>query len=104
MFLPVSLEEEIELANGEKIKGMIIKSGITIIVGGGYSGKSTLLDSIELGIYNHIPGDGREYVITSANSLRTDSEDGRAVYNVNIRPFLIIFLIIQIYQILHKSC
>lgn len=84
---PVSLEEEIELANGEKIKGMIIKSGITIIAGGGYSGKSTLLDSIELGIYNHIPGDGREYVITSANSLRTDSEDGRAVYNVNIRPF-----------------
>ena len=66
---------------------MIIKSGITIIAGGGYSGKSTLLDSIELGIYNHIPGDGREYVITNANSLRTDSEDGRVVYNVNIRPF-----------------
>lgn len=84
---PVSLEEEIELANGEKIKGMLIKSGITIIAGGGYSGKSTLLDSIELGIYNHIPGDGREYVITNANSLRTDSEDGRVVYNVNIRPF-----------------
>lgn len=84
---PKELEITIPLENENKIKGMAIRKGITIITGGGYSGKSTLLDSIELGIYNHIPGDGREYVITNIDSLKTNSEDGRIVQSVNIKPF-----------------
>lgn len=84
---PKELEIIIPLENGKVIMGMGIKKGITIITGGGYSGKSTLLDSIELGIYNHVLGDGREYVITSIDSLKTNSEDGRIVQSVNIKPF-----------------
>lgn len=84
---PKSLEVTIPLDDGKSITGMLIKNGIIIITGGGYSGKSTLLDAIELGIYNHIHGDGREYVITNINSLKTNSEDGRIVHSVNINPF-----------------
>ena len=61
---PESMEVELALPHKGKIKGMGIPEGITLIVGGGYHGKSTLLKALELGVYNHIKGDGREYVIT----------------------------------------
>ena len=61
---PQALEVEFDTPNRGKIKGMGIPKGITLIVGGGYHGKSTLLKALELGIYNHIEGDGREFVIT----------------------------------------
>ena len=68
--------------------GMGIRKGVTVITGGGYSGKSTLLDAVSEGIYNHKQGDGREYVITDASAMKISAEDGRSVKNVNISPFI----------------
>lgn len=84
---PQELRTEIPFDRGEKIIGMGIRKGITVITGGGYSGKSTLLDAIEQGIYHHIPGDGREYVLTDRDALKVDAEDGRMVESVNLTPF-----------------
>jgi predicted ABC-class ATPase len=67
---------------------MGIKKGVTVITGGGYSGKSTLLDAISAGIYNHIKGDGREFVITDDTAIKISAEDGRSVKNVNLSPFI----------------
>ena len=67
---------------------MGIPEGITLIVGGGYHGKSTLLKALEQGIYNHVAGDGREYVITSDTAMKIRAEDGRCVSHINISPFI----------------
>lgn len=85
---PPSLEVEFNCPNSGKIKGMGIAEGITLIVGGGYHGKSTLLSAIELGIYNHVPGDGRELVVTNPNAMKIRAEDGRSIAGVNISPFI----------------
>lgn len=85
---PKSLEKTIELSNGFKITGMAIPKGITIITGGGFHGKSTLLNAIEMGVYNHIPGDGREYCISSTDSVKIRAEDGRSVEKVDISTFI----------------
>ncbi|WP_025026919.1 ABC-ATPase domain-containing protein [Caldalkalibacillus mannanilyticus] len=85
---PKSLEIEIPVPHTEPIRGMGIAQGITLIVGGGYHGKSTLLKGIERGVYNHIPGDGREYVITDDSAFKIRAEDGRRVEKVNISPFI----------------
>ena len=68
--------------------GMGIKKGITVITGGGYSGKSTLLDTISKGIYDHVLGDGRELCITDESSFSISAEDGRCIKCVNISPFI----------------
>lgn len=67
---------------------MGIKKGITLIVGGGYHGKSTLLKALELGVYDHIAGDGREYVITDDTAVKLRAEDGRSINNVDISLFI----------------
>ena len=85
---PESMEVEIELPYKGKIKGMGIPEGITLVVGGGYHGKSTLLKALEQGIYEHIEGDGREYVITSETAAKIRAEDGRAVSHIDISPFI----------------
>ena len=85
---PDSLKITIPLKNGEKIDGMGLKKGITIITGGGFHGKSTLLKAIESGIYYHIPGDGREYVITQKDAVKVRAEDGRAISGTDISPFI----------------
>ena len=77
--------DEIEICD---VRGMGIKRGVVVITGGGYSGKSTLLDAISAGIYNHIIGDGRELVITDDSAMKISAEDGRSVKNVNISPFI----------------
>lgn len=84
---PKELAVTIPLSDGTKINGMGLPKGVTVITGGGYSGKSTLLDAIEAGIYNHTPGDGREYVLTDESALRCDAEDGRPVTNLDLSPF-----------------
>ena len=76
---------EIEVAG---IKGMGIKRGVVVITGGGYSGKSTVLNAVSAGIYNHIEGDGRELCITDDTAVTITAEDGRAVSAVNISPFI----------------
>ena len=85
---PPSMRVTIEAPNCGSISGMGIRAGVTLIVGGGYHGKSTLLNAIERGVYNHIPGDGREYVVTDADAVKIRSEDGRRVEGVDISPFI----------------
>ena len=85
---PDSLRISMELPHKGKITGMGIPRGITLIVGGGYHGKSTLLNALELGVYNHIQGDGREYVITDFTAQKLRSEDGRFVKDVDISLFI----------------
>ena len=77
--------DEIEICG---VRGMGIKKGVTVITGGGYSGKSTLLDAISAGIYDHALGDGRELCITDASAVTISAEDGRSVKHVNISPFI----------------
>ncbi|MGH2541864.1 MAG: ABC-ATPase domain-containing protein [Ardenticatenaceae bacterium] len=72
----------------KQISGMGIPNGVTLIVGGGYHGKSTLLHALERGVYPHIPGDGREYVVTNYDAVKIRAEDGRRVERVNISPFI----------------
>jgi predicted ABC-class ATPase len=85
---PPEMEVEVETLHRGKIKGMAIPEGVTLVVGGGFHGKSTLLNAIERGIYPHIPGDGREYVVTHPAAVKIRAEDGRAVERVDIRPFI----------------
>lgn len=84
---PAEQEITIKLSDGTTVSGMGLRKGITVITGGGYSGKSTLLDSLEAGIYNHISGDGREYVITDETATKIYAEDGRYIENTDISPF-----------------
>ena len=85
---PRSMEVVLNLPHKGSLAGMGIPRGITLIVGGGYHGKSTLLKALERGIYNHIEGDGREYVITDPTAMKIRAEDGRSVSHVNISPFI----------------
>ena len=85
---PDSMRREFVLPHKGKISGMAVPSGITLIVGGGYHGKSTLLEAIQMGIYNHISGDGREFVITNNTAIKLRAEDGRGVRNVDISLFI----------------
>ena len=81
-------EVTLNLPGGRTITGLGIRSGITLIVGGGYHGKSTLLKALERGVYNHIPGDGREYVITEDTAMKLRSEDGRSIKQLDISAFI----------------
>ena len=85
---PPTLEVTVELPNNGPIKGMGIPKGVTLIVGGGYHGKSTLLDALERGVYNHIPGDGRDFVVTTSDAVKIRAEDGRRIEGVDISPFI----------------
>lgn len=85
---PKSMEITLDLPHHGPLSGMGIRRGITLIVGGGYHGKSTLLEALELGVYNHIAGDGREYVITDDSALKIRAEDGRSIKKTDISMFI----------------
>ena len=85
---PAGMEVELELPDRRRIKGMGIPKGVTLIVGGGYHGKSTLLEALECGVYNHIAGDGRELVAADSSAVKLRAEDGRSVRNVDISMFI----------------
>ena len=85
---PKSLEITLQLPHKGELKGMGIPQGITMIVGGGFHGKSTLLKALEVGVYNHIAGDGREYVITDDTAVKLRAEDGRSIQKVDISMFI----------------
>jgi len=85
---PEALQVEMICPNRGGMTGMGIRAGVTLIVGGGYHGKSTLLRAIELGIYNHVPDDGREFVITNPAAVKIQAEDGRSIVGVDISPFI----------------
>lgn len=84
---PESLKERFELPN-RTVEGMLLPEGISMIVGGGYHGKSTLLNAIEAGIYDHVPGDGRELVVSEPDAVKIRAEDGRNIEKVDISPFI----------------
>lgn len=85
---PESLRVSLELPYYGTLTGMGIPNGITLIVGGGYHGKSTLLKALEMGVYNHIAGDGREYVITDSSAMKIRAEDGRSIKNTDVSMFI----------------
>jgi predicted ABC-class ATPase len=85
---PTALQVEFNRPNQGSVCGMGIPQGITLIVGGGYHGKSTLLQAIALGIYNHIPQDGREQVVANSTAIKIRAEEGRSIVGVNISPFI----------------
>ena len=93
---PESLRVTIEIPNAiesgdgrtQCISGMGIPNGLTLIVGGGYHGKSTLLQALQRGVYPHVPGDGREYVVTVPDAVKVRAEDGRKIERVNISGFI----------------
>ena len=70
------------------LRGLAVPAGVTLVVGGGYHGKSTLLDALAHGVYDHIPGDGRERCVTEPTAVVIRAEDGRPVRGVDLRPFI----------------
>lgn len=85
---PPELEVAFELPHQGLVRGMGIPKGVSLILGGGYHGKSTLLRALERGVYNHIPGDGRDLVVSLDSGVKIRAEDGRSVTGVDIRPFI----------------
>lgn len=85
---PKTMEQTITLPHRGNITGMAILQGITLIVGGGYHGKSTLLAALQMGVYNHIAGDGREFVITDDTAVKLRAEEGRSIRNTDISLFI----------------
>ncbi len=85
---PSESEVTLQLPDGTAIKGMGIPRGITLLTGGGFHGKSTVLEALELGVYDHRPGDGRELVVTNPTAVKIRAEDGRSVTKTDISPFI----------------
>jgi predicted ABC-class ATPase len=86
---PDALRVELELPNApHRLVGMGLPRGVTLVVGGGYHGKSTLLRALQRGVYPHVPGDGREGVVTDPHAVKVRAEDGRRVARVDISPFI----------------
>ena len=85
---PPSMEVEMDTPRGAKVRGMGIPCGITLIVGGGFHGKSTLLEALQAGVFDKAGGDGRERVVTDPMAIKIRAEDGRAVSSVDISPFI----------------
>ena len=87
-YAPPALQVTLDVPNAGPVRGMGVPRGITLIVGGGFHGKSTLLSAIEQGVYDQIPGDGCEYVVTEASAVKVRAEDGRSVQAVNLSPYI----------------
>ncbi|OUO90211.1 hypothetical protein B5F40_08045 [Gordonibacter sp. An230] len=85
---PAELERSFDLPHAGRITGMAVPRGITLVVGGGYHGKSTLLEALQNGVYNHIAGDGREFALADDTAVKLRAEDGRAIRNVDISLFI----------------
>ncbi|MCF6180126.1 MAG: ABC-ATPase domain-containing protein, partial [Geopsychrobacter sp.] len=85
---PESMGCRVRLPHAGEMSGLLIPEGVTLIVGGGFHGKSTLLQALERGVYDHLPGDGRELVVTTEAAVKIRAEDHRAIREVNISPFI----------------
>lgn len=85
---PPKLEVEFQTLHHGRLKGMGVPHGITLITGGGFHGKTTLLKALANGVYPHTEGDGREFVVTRADALKLRSEDGRSVVGVDVSAFI----------------
>ncbi|GAB3224848.1 ABC-ATPase domain-containing protein [Glycomyces halotolerans] len=85
---PESMAVTIELPHAGTVRGMGVGPGVTLIVGGGFHGKSTLLRALEAAVWDHVPGDGREFVVADPSAVKIRAEDGRAVTGVDVRAFV----------------
>ena len=85
---PESMRVALDLPHRGPTSGMAVHRGVTLIVGGGYHGKSTLLKALQEGVYDHIAGDGRELVVTDASAWKLRAEDGRPVRDADISLFI----------------
>lgn len=85
---PKELEISLTTSHGASYTGMGIPKGVTMLTGGGFHGKSTLLEALELGVYSHIPGDGREAIVTDPTAFKIRAEDGRSVNKTDVSPFI----------------
>ena len=85
---PEELRVSVALPNGGEVSGMGIPEGVTLVAGGGFHGKSTLLSALSWGVYDHVPGDGREYVVARPDAVKIRAEDGRSVAGVDISAMI----------------
>ncbi len=85
---PGSMRREVDLPNSGRVAGMAVEPGVTLLCGGGFHGKSTLLRALAAGVVPHVPGDGRELTAVRADATAIRAEDGRAISNVDLSPFL----------------
>jgi predicted ABC-class ATPase len=85
---PPELRVTLSTLHHGEVDGMGIPAGVTVVTGGGFHGKTTLLEALQFGVFPHIPGDGREWTVTAADAVKVRSEDGRAVSGVDLRPFI----------------
>ena len=85
---PAAFRVEAELPNRGRVTGMGIPGGVTLVAGGGFHGKSTLLSALSWGVYDHVPGDGRELVVTLGDAVKVRAEDGRSVSGVDISAMI----------------
>lgn len=85
---PEELAVELDAPHAGRLRGLGVPAGVTLVVGGGFHGKSTLLRALERGVYDHVPGDGRERVVARGDAVKIRAEDGRAVSGVDVRPFV----------------
>ena len=85
---PETLRVRIEAPNQGTVLGMGIPEGVTLVVGGGFHGKSTLLRALQAGVWNHAPNDGREFVVTRMDAAKVRAEEGRSIAGVDISPFI----------------
>ncbi len=86
--VPEALAVGLRAPHAGTLRGLGIRAGVTLIVGGGYHGKSTLLQALALGIYDHVPGDGRERCVSVEGLVTVRAEDGRSVRGVCLTPFI----------------
>jgi len=85
---PEELRVSVELPHAGTVTGMGVPEGVTLIVGGGFHGKSTLLRALETGVWDHVPGDGRERAVAVADTVKIRAEDGRPVERVDVHAFV----------------
>ena len=85
---PVEYRVEVELSNRGTVSGMGVPEGVTLVAGGGFHGKSTLLSALSWGVYDHVPGDGRELVVARGDAVKVRAEDGRSVSGVDISAMI----------------
>lgn len=85
---PESLRETVSLPHAGEVTGMALRPGVTVIVGGGYHGKSTLLNALQRGVYAHVPEDGRELVALVPDAMKVRAADGRCVTGVDVSAFI----------------
>ena len=85
---PEEYRVEMDLPNGGAVSGMGVPEGVTLVAGGGFHGKSTLLSALSWGVYDHVPGDGRELVVARDGAVKIRAEDGRSVSGVDISAMI----------------